>query len=1207
MRSSRTEDPAQDFPLGFGLQFAQLYEREGLVELDRAFIAHLQAREPALASSLIKARAQPNALDRPGQAELLLALGPELEGFIGELFGIEAQLADLRRQSLDAEAILRVKWKFVRRKAALGIPAAEAQTIDGIALAQGLVQRMRTMGLPTRDWSWLDGGAPKPPGSTVLDTEGDGNLMGADGIEPGDRNPISADGIEQFEADFAAAVTRWQASTTHADQEALELARRYAAWAVHTEAGQQRHLRGQLFRLPLPRLPAPGIAHVEGVAAHGTTRWQVMARHAQPRDGFALADDGGTPLAALAEASYCLHCHPQGKDSCARGLSASASGCPLEQRISEFLAARARGLPLTALALITIENPMCAATGHRICNDCSNACIFQQQTPVDIPRAETRTLRDILALPWGFEVYSLLTRWNPLNLERPLPRPPSGRKVLVAGLGPAGFTLAHHLIQDGHAVFAIDGLKLEPLPAARASQGFGPVIDIGSLWESLEERMPRGFGGVAEYGITVRWDKNFLTLIRLLLERRSEFALAGSVRLGGTLTLDDAFNLGFDHVALATGAGAPTLIDIPNALASGVRTASDFLMTLQSGGALRRRSVANLQIRMPVVVIGGGLTAIDTATEAAAYYIRHVERFFERMLALEQRFGPGSLPGNDAEDEALAAEYRAHGEAIRAERAAACAEGRPPQFARLLEQWGGVTVVYRRTLSESPAARLNADELAHALAQGITVLECLAPEAIEVDTSGAACAIRFKPTHSGARAPVRLPARSIFIAAGTRANTVLASEPGNRPLCLQEEWFLATNELGEAVVPEASAKPAHARVLAGRREDGRFVSFFGDLHPSWSGSVVRAMASALRGHRVVTDVLLSRPPADARSFEALAEDCRRLLTAQVVRVVELAPSILEIVLHAPMAARQFQPGQFFRLQNFESLEPAGTGPEHALEPLALTGAWVDAEAGLVGTIVLQVGASSAQCSRLRPGSAVALMGPSGAPTTIPRGETVALVGGGLGNAVLFSIGAAMRAAGSHVVYFAAYRRLADRFHVSELEAAADQIVWCCEEAPGFTPSRPQDLSVHGNVLDGLEAYGAARLGRPTSLRAIDRLLAIGSDRMMAAVAQARHSRLKDLLPPHHLALGSVNSPMQCMLKGVCGQCLQRLQDPETGRSRWVFSCQNQDQALDAIDFAVLHQRLGQNRLEERQTLHWLDACVSGAGSQGATAYNKRPE
>ena len=70
---------------------------------------------------------------------------------------------------------------------------------------------------------------------------------------------------------------------------------------------------------------------------------------------------------------------------------------------------------------------------------------------------------------------------------------------------------------------------------------FSAIRDVNDLAENLDERMPGGFGGVAEYGITVRWDKNFLKLIRLLLERREEFALFGGVRFGGTLTADDAF------------------------------------------------------------------------------------------------------------------------------------------------------------------------------------------------------------------------------------------------------------------------------------------------------------------------------------------------------------------------------------------------------------------------------------------------------------------------------------------------------------------------------------------------------------------------------------------------------------------------------------------------------------------------------------------
>jgi NADPH-dependent glutamate synthase beta subunit-like oxidoreductase len=72
-------------------------------------------------------------------------------------------------------------------------------------------------------------------------------------------------------------------------------------------------------------------------------------------------------------------------------------------------------------------------------------------------------------------------------------------------------------------------------------------------------------------------------------------------------------------VALALGAGKPTILDLPNGLAPGVRMASDFLMALQLTGAAKLDSVANLQLRLTAVVVGGGLTAIDTATEALAY------------------------------------------------------------------------------------------------------------------------------------------------------------------------------------------------------------------------------------------------------------------------------------------------------------------------------------------------------------------------------------------------------------------------------------------------------------------------------------------------------------------------------------------------------------------------------------------------------------
>jgi NAD(P)H-flavin reductase len=303
-----------------------------------------------------------------------------------------------------------------------------------------------------------------------------------------------------------------------------------------------------------------------------------------------------------------------------------------------------------------------------------------------------------------------------------------------------------------------------------------------------------------------------------------------------------------------------------------------------------------------------------------------------------------------------------------------------------------------------------------------------------------------------------------------------------------------------------------------------------------------------------------------------------------------------------MAARAFRPGQFYRLQNYERFAKRVDGTTLAMEGLALTGASVDHEKGLLSTIVLEMGGSSDLCTLLAPGEPVILMGPTGTPTETPPGETVALIGGGLGNAVLFSIGQALRRNGSKVLYFAGYKKRQDRYKVEEIEKAADVVVWCCDEAPGFPPTRPQDRAFIGNIVQAMAAYGAGRLGAPPlSLAAADRLIAIGSDAMMNAVAVARHGVLAPYLKPGHRAIASINSPMQCMMKEICAQCLQLHKDPETGAETVVFSCFNQDQPLDLVDFGALHERLNQNDVEETLTKLWIDRCLRHLGERGAIA------
>src|SRR6202012_1558687 len=117
-----------------------------------------------------------------------------------------------------------------------------------------------------------------------------------------------------------------------------------------------------------------------------------------------------------------------------------------------------------------------------------------------------------------------------------------------------------------------------------------------------------------------------------------------------------------------------------------------------------------------------------------------------------------------------------------------------------------------------------------------------------------------------------------------------------------------------------------------------------------------------------------------------------------------------------------------------------------------------------------------------------------------------------------------KAKGCRVVYFAGYKRRVDRYKVGEIERAADVIVWCCDEAPGFTPDRPGDLAFVGNIVEALDAYGEGALGEtPIPLGEVRRIIAIGSDGMMNAVGQARHGILARHLDPAHRAIASINS------------------------------------------------------------------------------------
>ncbi|OOO01754.1 MAG: hypothetical protein USCGTAYLOR_02038 [Chromatiales bacterium USCg_Taylor] len=1225
--------------LGFpAFAYADLYEPYRLRDLLAVFDDYVADRNPALSTEFGRYRATLGAgLPPQTISDLLVRMAPYVGEFVAKLFGVASE-RDRQRAAIQEE----LDTVFVFRNEVLAQAQEKFRPEDLIPWDLQQLQRQIEIlkhilapgadasaperalaGVASELWRLHQRFAARTSSKEPADKRLEQDLCAV-------RARIEAD--PEARATFADCLTE-----TRAHAFVLLLLDRIERWsfAARHDAGMNATVANWVsFKQP-KKTDFQHLVHAEQLQRDG---YQVlsgpMARRRR-RDGFALTDHRYDERHVLYEIDHCIYCHDRDTDSCSKGmrnrrdgtykinpLGVMIAGCPLEEKISEMHVLKRQGDNIGALALIMIDNPMCPGTGHRICNDCMKGCIYQKTEPVNIPQIETNVLTEVLFMPWGFEIYGLLTRWNPLNVKRPVALPYNGKNVLIAGLGPAGYTLAHYLLNEGFGVVGIDGLKIEPLPRDLSGDWDRPprpVRDFGELYEDLDTRVMTGFGGVAEYGITVRWDKNFLKVIYLTLARRRTFRCYGGIRFGGTLTINEAWDLGFHHIAVASGAGKPTIIELGNNLMRGIRKASDFLMALQLTGAAKHSSLANLQVRLPAGVIGGGLTAIDTATELLAYYPVQVERVLRRYEVLARRYEEQSVRARYDEEELLILdELLDHGRAIRAERSRAHAAGETPNFLPLLEQWGGVTLFYRKGLRDAPAYRQNHEEIEKALEEGIALAEGMRPSEAIGDRFGHLRAVRFErltPKDGrwiAADDEVEVPLRSLFIAAGTSPNTIYESEhPGSFEMDAKAHFYqrYEPNACGLEAMRDLTAPKVGKRApFTSYQRQGRFITFYGDNHPVYAGNVVKAMASARDGYpyivRLFERELRQLDPSDQRhrdqALRAFHATLDESLLATVVAVQRLTPTIIEIVVHAPMQARKFRPGQFYRVQNLETLAPKVEGTVLAAEGLALTGASVDKEKGLIALIALEMGSSSRLCRLWRPGDPVVVMGVTGAPTDIPSGKTVLLAGGGLGNAVLFSIGKALRAAGNRVIYFAGYKNHDDVFKAEDIEAASDVIVWSVDPAPTARPisiTRPQDKSFIGNILEAMVAYAKGKLGdTPVHLDDVDHIIAIGSDRMMAAVKEARNGILKPYLKPKHVAIGSINSPMQCMMKGVCAQCLCKHVDPGSGQEYFVYSCYNQDQELDRVDFPHLNARLRQNSVQEKLSALWLDYLLEKRGT-----------
>lgn len=1218
---------ANDFALGVtGFTYADLYAPARLRDLAQAFYDALAAHDAALHTRLqTYLDAQGVGYTQKDESALLIAAALYLSEFVAQLFGVTNERAALITR-IQAQDPLWTFKTFLTRRAIKAFPANVAQTLPLEQLDAAFSALCRT--------AWPDATAkydaelsaayavtqlleaekivkPHVVATPQMSDALACTVLAVETLrQAAPTNGLTA--LNLFPADFYNVTATYGEAASVAV--ALRLAEAWAAAHFFQPVAHERVKDWVSFKMPRP-LDPQHLVHITRTRPDLPEWMESPPSVLRRRDGFTLTDTRGTPRQRLYEADYCLYCHERAKDSCSKGfhekdgavkrnsLNVKLAGCPLDEKISEMHVLKKSGDSLAALALVMIDNPMCPGTGHRVCNDCMTSCIFQKQEPVNIPFSETGILTDVLELPYGVEIYGLLTRWNPLNARQPHAKEYNGKNVLIVGLGPAGYTLAHYLLNEGFGVAGVDGLKIEPLPSELVGDAQSlpqPVKDFASFCTRLDERILRGFGGVSEYGITVRWDKNFLKLIYLTLARRSRLRVYGGVRFGGTLTIDDAWRMGFDHIALATGAGRPTLVKMKNGLARGVRQASDFLMALQLGGAFRRDLLANLQMRLPALIIGGGLTAFDNATEAAAYYPVQVENFLMRheQLASQLATRPDAeaalWASLNAEETQIYQEFMAHGQAVRAERARAQAIGEEPDFVSLVQSWGGVTLVYRKRLQDAPAYRLNHEEVEKALEEGVAFLENMTPQEVVTDEHGAAKALicermRFDDASGrwrGTGENVTLPARAIYVAAGTSPNTVYAKEyAGLFEFDVDGYYFQphhATRRVDGRFALEKAPQGAPA-FFTSYAQDGHFISFYGDNHPSYAGNVVKAMASAKHSYPQIAALFADAAPVAEEVFEAQAALWDDALTARVESVQKLTANNLAVTVRAPQAARNFRAGQFFRLQNYETTAPQAHGVKLMMEGTALAGISADAVRGTVRLMISGNGTSSRLAAQLKAGEQVALMGPTGGAFAVPENERVLLIGGGYGNALLEPLARELRGRGNRILWCATHAGAS----ATDIVKLSDSVIWASSNGDAPPSLRESDRHGRDSVTEAVAQHAAA-LGWAD----VQRIVVAGSAALLAEVKAARATVWTGLLAPQHLCLASLNNPMQCMMKEVCASCLQSCTDPQTGRTTTIYACYDQHQPLDLVDVDVLQGRLAANGVLEKQAAQWLAVMAS---------------
>ena len=328
-------------------------------------------------------------------------------------------------------------------------------------------------------------------------------------------------------------------------------------------------------------------------------------------------------------------------------------------------------------------------------------------------------------------------------------------------------------------------------------------------------------------------------------------------------------------------------------------------------------------------------------------------------------------------------------------------------------------------------------------------------------------------------------------------------------------------------------------------------------------------------------------------YRQFAKHMHDLFTAKIMEVSRKTKNVIELTIKAPLAAKHFKPGEFYRLQNFEIDAPRIDHTLLQMEPLALTTAEHDPAQGLLHFIVKEETATAKLCATLKLETPVTLMGPTGVRAKIPtEQETILIIGNQSSFAFLRCYGNALRKAQNRVLYIAQLASKEEAYCQDKLENVTDVIVWLTKEGE-LIQIREKDYALQSEeVVETLIQYAQKKLkGHSPSilLSDVDRIYLIGETELLRRFQAARKTTLKEYFVKDPKIFASVYGNMQCMLKGVCAQCLQWQIDPETGeRTKAVFACSWQDQPLEIIDIDHMDERKMQNSLHEKMGNLWVD-------------------